>query len=497
MSLALIVDVGTTSIKVGVVDSEGEIIARKSRDTTPMRPERGAYEHDPDELLRNISELTREVARPHRQSIAFVGFSGYQFGLLPMDGSGRPLTGMMTLLDDRPKAVMERVRSEFPTEEIFRRTGCPPLFTYTFSKLLWLQQEKPDIFSQTKHFADLKGFLLEKWTDRFVTEPSIASATQLLNIHNSDWDDEILEWVGIDRSYLPEVVPGDQFIGELTSEAAEELGLNANTPVLPGLYDGGAMILGMGGVGEDIAVCNLGTTAMFRGCAKSPLLDDPSKMRLQTYALMPDYWVVGGALNNAGVALRWYRDTLNPDASYEAIMSQAEQVPPGSAGLFCLPFLTGERDPRIGDLASEVLFGLKEFHTQSHMARSILEGVAYALNMVREAAAENGFHPSLLRIGGSGAQSDLWATILANVLNIPVERMHTPDAALIGVSMLGFAASDVYDTIHVASEHMVKKDKRFSPSEQVVETYNRGYGFYTLLVETLQDMYSLHAEKFR
>ena len=497
MSLALIIDVGTTSVKVGVVDSGGEILARESRDTTPMRPERGAYEHDPDELLQNISELSREVARPHRAAIDFVGLSGYQFGLLPLDENGRPLTGIMTLLDDRPKAVIDRVRSEFPTDEIFRRTGCPPLFTYTFSKLLWLQQEKPDLFKQATRFADLKGFLMEKWTGRFATEPSMASATQLLNIHDADWDDEILEWLGIDRSYLPEVVPGDQFCGALTAEAAEALGLEADTPVLPGLYDGGAMILGMGGLGDDIAVCNLGTTAMFRGVAKSPLLDDSSKMRLQTYALMPGYWVVGGALNNAGVALRWYRDTLNPDASYEEIMEQAEQVLPGAAGLFCLPFLTGERDPRIGELASEVLFGLKEFHGQPHIARSILEGVAYALNMVREAAAENDFHPKLLRIGGSGAQSDLWATILANVLNIPVERMHTPDAALIGVSILGFSALSTYDTIQTAAEHMVQADQQFLPSPPMVETYQRGYEFYITLVASLQKMYSLHAEKFR
>jgi gluconokinase len=399
---------------------------------------------------------------------------------------------MITLLDNRSKVIMDKVRSKFPTEDIYKKTGCPPLFTYAFSRLIWLQEHKPELFGKAERYADLKSFLLERWTGQFVTEPSIAAATQLLNVHTSDWDDELLAWAGITRYHLPKLVPGGEFSGTLTAQAADLLGLNEHTPVLPGLYDGGAMILGMGGYGENIAVCNLGTTAMMRGCAKEPLLDDPSKMRLQTYPLLPGYWVTGGALNNAGVALRWYRDTLDPEVSYEALMAEAHEIKPGSEGLFCLPFLTGERDPRIGDLASAVFFGLKEFHTKGHMARSILEGVAYALNMVREAAAENEFRPTLLRIGGSGAKSDLWITILANILNIKVQRMSTPEAALIGVSMLGFTALGLYDSIETASENMVQAGEIFSPSEKDIEIYSGCYSFFTRLVETMQEMYALH-----
>lgn len=494
MSLALIIDVGTTNVKVGLVDAEGKIVDRASQAITPRRPERGAFEHDPGDLLQSIAALSREVARPHRDAIAFVGLSGYQFGFLPLGESGQPLTGMMTLLDDRPKGVMDWVQSELPVEDIYRRTGCPPLFTYALSKLRWLSEDKPELFGRAARFADLKSFLLEAWTGQFITEPSIASATQLLNIHTFDWDDEILEWIGVDRSQLPEVVPGTAFAGELTPEAAHQLGVKSHTPVLPGLYDGGAMILGMGGVGEEVAVCNLGTTAMIRGCATQPLLDDPSQMRLQTYALMPGFWVVGGALNNAGVTLRWYRDTLATDMSYETIMADAEQVQPGSDGLFCLPFLTGERDPRIGDSASGVYFGLKEFHTRAHMARAILEGVAYALNMVREAAAENGFRPHRLRIGGSGAQSDLWAALLASVLNIPVERTRTPDAALIGTGMLGFSALGTYDSLSHASEHMVTIGEQFEPSEGAVTTYRHGYAFFARLLTAVRDVYAEHAK---
>jgi len=496
MNLALIIDVGTTNVKVGAVHPEGAVVARAAAPAPSLHPERGAFEHDPQELLQVIEELTTEVARPRRDSISFLGLSGYQFGFLPLDAEGEPLTGLMTLLDDRPKQVMEQIRTEFSVEEIYQRTGCPPLFTYALSKIVWLREERPNLFSQAARFADLKSFLLEQLTGQFVTEPSIASATQLLNIHESDWDDEILAQVGIDRSHLPRVVPGEEVFGALTKEAAEGLGIPRATPVLPGLYDGGAMILGMGGIGEDVAVCNLGTTAMVRGCASEPVLDDPAQMRLQTYALMDGLWAVGGAINNAGVALRWYRDKLDSDASYEEVLAEAEEVAPGAEGLFCLPFLTGERDPRIGDAASGAFFGLKEFHTGGHVARSILEGVAYSLRMVQEAVVENGFHYDRIRIGGSGARSALWPTIVANALDVPVERTRTPDAALVGEALIGFTALGAYDDLSGASNAMVAMGNSFRPADNLVETYRRGYDFFGDLVEAMGALYQRHGDTF-
>lgn len=496
MTLALVLDIGTSNAKVGVVSPEGEVVARARRAIQPRRPERGAVEHDPEALWRTVTTLVAEVARPRRESIAVLGLSGYQFGFLPLDGAGAPLTGMMTLLDERPKRVMDRIRSELPVEEIYRRTGCPPLFPYGLSKLVWLKTEKPDLFARAERFADLKGFLLERLTGQFVTEPSIAAATQLLNLRARDWDDQILEWVGIDRSFLPEVVPGEEMLCELAPSAAGKLGVAPGTPVLPGLYDGGAMIFGMGGTSEDVAVCNLGTTAMVRGCADAPLLDDPAEMRLQTYPLTAGRWAVGGALNNAGIALQWYRDAFATGVSYEALTARAEQVPPGSGGLFCLPFLTGERDPRIGNRASGSFFGVREFHTEAHLTRSILEGVAYGLRMIRDALAENGVRPGRLRIGGSGARSDLWPQIVADVLDVLVERSRTPDATLVGEALLAFTALGTYDDLDDAAERMVRVGKSFSPSDPAVETYEEAYDFFRGLVAAMAEVYPRHAQLF-
>ena len=496
MNLLLILDIGTSNAKAGAVTPAGEVVARATRELEPCRPERGAFEHDPEALWRTAMELAGEVARPRSDSVSGIVLSGYQFGLLPLDGDGEPLTGIMTLLDERPKRVMNQIRSDLPVEELYRRTGCPPLFTYGLSKLLWLQAEKPELFARADRFSDLKGFLLERLTGQFLTEPSIAAATQLLNLRSRDWDDQVLEWVGIDRSALPDVVPGEEICGNLDPVVADRLGLPPQTPVLPGLYDGGSMILGMGGVDDEVAVCNLGTTAMIRGSAEAPLLDDPAEMRLQTYPLMAGQWAVGGALNNAGVSLRWYREAFASDATYDELTTRARKVPAGSEGLLCLPFLTGERDPRIGNLASGSYFGIREFHGEGHLVRSILEGVAYGLRMIRDAAAENGIRPDRLQIGGSGAQSNIWPQIVANVLDVPVERSQTTDATLVGAAMLGFTALGHYDDIETAAKRMVRVGRPFSPSTSAVETYDEAYDFFRHVVAAMAEIYPLHARTF-
>jgi gluconokinase len=178
-------------------------------------------------------------------------------------------------------------------------------------------------------------------------------------------------------------------------------------------------------------------------------------------------------------------------------MARAEEVRPGADGLFCLPFLTGERDPRIGDVASGSFFGLKEFHTGAHMTRAVLEGVAYALRMVQDAAVENGLKYDRMRIGGSGARSALWPTIVAHTLDVPVERTRTPDAALVGESMLGFTADGTFDDLAQASDAMVVTGECFEPSSELVRTYHRGYAFFEELVQAMGDLYQRHADIFR
>lgn len=496
MSLVLVVDVGTTNIKAGVVDPEGSLLSRASRNLEVRRPEKGAAEHDPEEVLGALYEIVRAVVDGYEDEIEVLGLTGYQHGFLPLDEEGEPLTGLITLMDERSKGVMDQLQNREDLAEIYQKTGCPPLFTYQLPKLLWFQKEKPELFARTRYFADIKSFLIRELTGDFVTEPGIASSSQLFNIHDLDWDDYLLDVAGINRDQLPELGSGEDLLNDFSPGVAEKLNLSRNVSVNLGIYDGGAMVLGLGGVASRHGVCNLGTTAMLRTYSNRAVLDDPEKRRLQTYSLFPGQWAIGGAINNAGVGLRWFRDNLQPNENYDDIIAGATDINPGSDGVFSLPYFTGERDPRIGNMASGSFFGLKEYHDKEHLVRSMLEGVGYSLNLVREAMTENGIEFDRIRIDGSGASSDLWPQIISDVTELPVEKTLTDDTTLIGEAMLAYKTMGVYDSLSEASSEMVQSGKKFTPDREEVDIYRDGYGFFKKLVNEFKGLYSLHDENF-
>ncbi|MFP3953743.1 MAG: gluconokinase [Candidatus Acetothermia bacterium] len=496
MSSVVVVDVGTSNVKVGTVDPSGELLSHASRELAVERPEKGAAEHDPVALFDVLLSLIREVAGDQDDTIEGLVLSGYHGGFLPLDRDMQPLTGLITLLDTRTKVVMDQFEREFPMEEIYQKTGCPSLFIYALPRLFWLRKEKPDVFTNSRYFSDVKGYLLYRLAGSFSTEPSVASATQMINIRENDWDDGILDMARIGRESLPEVVDGDTVVGDLSGKVARTTGLPEGTPVISGVYDGGSMILGMGGYSGEVGICNIGTTAMIRTCASEPILDSVSPPRLQTYSLLPDRWAIGGAVNNAGISLKWFRDTLSIGDGYEEIITRARGVGPGADGVFCLPFLTGERDPRVGNMASGVFFGIKDYHTSGHLSRSILEGVAYSLRMVLESLQDNEIQVDSLRIGGSGAKSDLWPSIVSDVLNLSVTKSMTPDATLIGSAMVAFTRLGKYSSLAEATDAMVRTGKVFEPDEDRQERYMEAYDFFVELISKLRDMYPSHAAKF-
>lgn len=496
MSLSLIIDVGTTNIKAGVVDKEGQVLSQGSKRLELMRPEKGAVEHDPEQIFTALVPLCRQVVKKYAQDINILALSGYMYGFLPLDKDGRPLTGIITLLDTRTKPVMEKIEKEYPVVDIYEKSGSQPMFISMFSRLLWLQEAKPQIFAKSRYFVGIKGYLFHRLCGRYMTDPGIASATQLYNIHDMDWDEDILQMVGINSNQLPEVVAGDRIVGDLSRKTAELLGLKGEVKVLPGYYDGGSMIIGMGGFDTSQGICNIGTTAMLRSSSNKPLFDDLQKRRLTTISLSPGRWAIGGAINNAGIILQWFKDNLAGGMDYNMINEEAAGIVPGSDGLFCLPFLTGERDPRVGDLASASFFGLREYHTAGHVGRAVLEGVGYSLNMIKKAQEENGLKLEGIMLGGSGSKSNIWPQILADIFNLPVTRALTRDSTLIGAALLAFTALGEYSTLTEGGKVMVKKGQVFEPRSDNVRFYRQGYEFFAELVSRNKELYSLHSRLF-
>lgn len=490
MSLVAVADAGTTNLKAGVVGPDGDLLSLERRRIPLHQPEDGAAEHDPEELYHAFVEAMNAAAADHADRVEALVLSGYQFGFAPLDEDDEPLTGFITLMDTRPQEAAERIARRIGREEIYRRTGCPPLFTSLLAKIAWMRSRKPDLFRQVKRFADVKAYLIQRLTGQFATEPSIAASTQLLNCRSRQWDETLLDAADVKPDRLPTVVDGNKVLTRLDAPAAEELGLKEGVRLVPGVYDGGGILPGTGGLTEETGVCNLGTSAMLRACVDRPALDDPAQARIQAWPLLPGRWAVGGGVNNAGSALQWFRDNLGGGRDYSELMEEASDVPAGSRGVVCLPYLTGERDPRIGGAASGLFYGLRQDHGAGHMTRALLEGVAFTLDMLKGALEENDIHPRRLMVAGSGSRSDLWPQILADVMDMPVQKSVTEEVALIGEAMLGHTCLGRYGTLEEACEGMGHPGPTFEPRPEIVRAYRDARERFDGVLDGARSLYS-------
>lgn len=311
-----------------------------------------------------------------------------------------------------------------------------------------------------------------------------------MNVHTLRWDPEILSLVELTEERLPEVVLPETRMGPLRPEAAEALGLRPEAEVIVGVYDGGAVGLGLGAVAPGIGAMNLGTTAMIRLVADRPILDRFPQMRLQTYYLAGGRWFPGGAINNAGSVLQWLQEAvLGLAYAEQEALAEAVGRP---TGLLFLPFLTGERYPGISHLASGVIFGLRAHHNRGHLARAAMEGVAFALRLILEALRANDLPPLRLRAGGGGTRSALWMRILASAFQIPVEVPEIAEPALTGSAALARvaigAAPDLWSAVREVPVRI------YDPVPDWVPIYERQFERFQALMRDLEEAFRRHQE---
>lgn len=488
--LILSVDIGTTNIKAGIVDAGGRVLRVAQRELPMTREQSGRAEHDPYMLWDSFRDICRQVAEGYGATVSALVLSAYQLSLLAVNEQGEPLTGIITLLDTRPQQTYPQLLERIDVHQLYQRTGCPPLFHYPLSKIFWLKTTHPQIFERARWFVGAKDYLIFRLTGQWVTEASLGTATQLMNLHTLGWDEYALEVLDLEAERLPTPTEADRVMTELSPSVCAELGVAQGCRLVPGVYDGGAVAIGIGAMLEQTAAINLGTTAMLRVALPQPILDSDPEPRLQTCYLAGGRWFPGGAINNAGLTLRWLRDNVL-HLDYETMNREAEAVT-DSAGLFFLPFLSGERNPQIGNSASGVFFGLRGYHAQGHIVRAVMEGVCFALRIVADALQQNGVTPKEVRIGGGGSRSALWMQTMANILGVPLQVSHVEEPGLVGSAILGYTALGAYPDVAQATQAMVQPGKRYVPDPPAVAAYQRKYAFFRRLMADLAQAFAEH-----
>lgn len=451
------VDVGTTATKVVAYRPDGTKVADAARDYPLDTPHAGWAEQDPDKVTGAVVDaLSDVVAKVTSATVTAVGLSTVMHSLIGLDDDGRPLTPIVTFADSRAWPQALRLRRDHGLR-LYHATGTPLHPMAPLAKLAWFSEERSDLTDRVRRWVSIKEYLLRRLCDSDVVDHSVASATGLLDLQTLEWSADALAAAGIDAEQLGRPVPTTTIVGDLVPATAEQLGLDPATPVVVGASDGVLANLGVGAVEPRVAAVTIGTSGAIRVTEPEPRTD--ADMRTFCYALTDRHWVLGGAISNGGLVLRWIDELLGGGGDYDALTAAAVDVPAGSDGVLMLPYLTGERAPQWSPLRGGVLFGLRVEHERGHVVRAALEGVALQLRLVADALRDTGTGQfDRVRVTGGFVSSDLWLQIVADVLRADLEVPVAAEGAAWGAAMLALhAVGEIDDLADGAGQVQVER----------------------------------------
>ncbi len=485
-------DLGTTHVKCVALSTGGAVMASSARPVETRAPKPGRAEQDAAEVwAAAVGALKETASAVPPGSIEGLALSGAMHTCLPVAADGSPLSPAQTWADQRAAGVCRRLRERIgPTglDGLYRRTGCPLQPIYHLPRLRWCSEQAPEIAGRAALWVALKDFVLHHLAGTWAADLSTWSATGLLDIRRCQWDPEALELAGVGPERLPPLFSPFARAGRLTREAAEATGLPSGLPVVQGASDGALANLGCGTLAPGQVVISVGTSAAVRQWVAEPRLD-PAQ-RTWCYLLAQGRWFAGAALNNAGLAVQWARDSLYggpPDAivaagdsgtaGFERLFTEAALTPAGAAGLRCLPFFAGERSPYFRADARAAFLGLSWEHGRGHLARAVLEAVALRLADVWN-ALEIAPHPEAARLAGGILRSSFWAQLCCDALGVELVAVDAADASAVGAALVAQAAVLAHSALEPGRALQdligrVRPGRRWSPDPERHQLYRR------------------------
>ena len=493
------VDIGTTSTKSVLYDRNGKAIEQHAVGYPLDAPTPEAAVQDPGVIFAAVIATVKKVVEQtkiQQSDLLGLSFSAAMHSLIVVDNSGQPLTPSITWADNRSAEWADKLKQEYSGHKIYTRTGTPIHPMSPLVKLMWLRHSCPE-WQQAAKFISIKEYVFWQLFQDYLIDYSIASATGLFNLENLAWDREALALTGVKASQLSQPVPTTHVLQGMQAEYAKQMGISAELPVVIGASDGVLANLGVGAISPGIVAVTVGTSGAVRATFGKPQTDP--QQRLFCYALTEDYWVIGGAVNNGGITLRWVRDRL-ADAEidtakllgqdpYDMLTAIAKNIPPGSEGLIFHPYLAGERSPLWDANARGSFFGLAMHHHKGHLIRAVLEGVVYNLYLVLEALTTIVGEVKSVKAAGGFARSPLWRQMLADIFAREVSIPESYESSCLGAAILGFYALGEFDNL-TCSININRDVYQHEPIADNVAVYRQILPIYTRLLESFQNEYA-------
>lgn len=504
-------DYGTGGAKACIVNTEGDTLGFAFEEYPFIHEKPGWSEHEPMLYWEIACRLMKDCiaqARINPSEIRGLAVSSALPSMVMVDKDHNPIHRAYNLMDRRATEEVEWLKEHIGEDRIMQLTANRLEDHPSIVNLLWEKNNRPDSFRQIHKALTIDGFLTLKLTGRAVVNyPAAAFYGVAYNILGREFDEQLLQEIGIDPGLIPDLVDCEEIAGEVTPEAAAETGLVPGIPVATQV-DFNASCIAAGVTVEGDIMSNLGTVGNFGVIFRdTDFMFSPAGLSMINLGYTIDSantYITIPSTTTGGQSIRYLRDNFSQleveteralgVSSYDLLNLQAERVPPGSEGLIILPFLMGERTPIWDEYAKGVIFGLSLHHTKGHVVRAMMEAVAYALydsyRLIKEAGLKINY-PIVFHEGGT--VSKLWRQIVTDVFNVPTVLVKRRTGAPLGDAILAGVVTGVFEDFSVAKE-WAEYSEPVEPSQENHDQYMEYFALYKQLYEHVKEDFKALAQ---
>lgn len=466
------IDLGTSSVKLLLMDQDGKIKNIVSREYPIFFEHSGWSEQRPEDWFREtmvgLKALTEGV---DKSEIAGISFGGQMHGLVVLDKEDRVIRPAILWNDGRTGEETEYLNDVIGKDKLSEYTANIAFAGFTAPKILWMQKHEPEKFEQIAKIMLPKDYLAYCLSGVFCTDVSDASGMLLMDVKNRQWSEKMLEICGIRAQQLPKLFESYEVVGTLRKDIADELGFSDEVKVIAGAGDNAAAAVGTGTVGDGKCNISLGTSGTIFISSNQFGVDQHNA--LHSFAHADGHYHLMGCMLSAASCNKWWSEDILSTNDYKAEQENITKL--GKNKVFFLPYLMGERSPHNNPDARAVFIGMSMDTTRADMTQAVLEGVAFGLRDSLEVARSLGIHIERTKICGGGAKSPLWKKIIANVMNLKVDVIESEEGPALGGAMLAAVGCGAYPSVDAAAERIVKVIDTVEPDPELVSEYEKRY----------------------
>ncbi|MDT8862786.1 xylulokinase [Alkalihalobacillus sp. MEB130] len=484
------VDLGTSAVKILLVNQLGEVVKEVSKDYPLIQEKAGYSEQDPEEWVNQtvagLQELL-ETMSEDKSSIEGISFSGQMHGLVLLDQDNKPLRNAILWNDTRTTAECQEIYQKVGESKLLEITKNPALEGFTLPKILWVKKNEPELFAKASVFVLPKDYVRLKLTGNVHMDYSDAAGTLLLDVASKEWSHELCELFELHADFCPPLVQSHDQVGVILPEVSKRTGLSEDTRVFAGGADNACGAIGSGILEEGKTLASIGTSGVVLSYESDGSKDFQGTVHYFNHGA-PDAFYTMGVTLAAGYSLSWFKQTFAQDESFTDLLADVDTVPPGANGLLFTPYLVGERTPHVDAAIRASFIGIDSSHEKKDFTRAVLEGITFSLHESVEIFRNQGKKiDSVISIGG-GAKNEAWLQMQADIFDAKIVKLSSEQGPGMGAAMLAAFGCGWFESLKDCADGFLKVDKEYVPKEENVEQYKELFRLYQTVYTQTKDL---------